>query len=69
MEKIICKSGIEGWKSKLQNVYSSIDEFKSFCKLYNIHKRLGYNSMKKAWNENPTIQGSVNPNDLQVSEH
>lgn len=67
MERVICKSGVEGWKSKLQNVYSSLEEFKSFCSLYKIHKRLGYSSMKKAWEENPTIQGSVNPSDLQVS--
>jgi hypothetical protein len=54
------------WTAKLQTVYSSFDEFKSYCSLYNIHKRLGYSSISKCWADNPKIQGSVNPNDLKV---
>lgn len=63
-KSVICKSGIRGQQYKLQDSYNSFIEFKDFCRNYNIHKRLGYVSMKAAWESNPTIQSSVIPTDL-----
>lgn len=67
MKQVKCKSGLTGWQEKLQKVYNnSFDEFVGFCQIYNIHKRLGFPSMKSAWKSNPTIQGSVEPSDCAV---
>lgn len=49
------------WSAKLQKTYSSLEEFEAYCRIYNNHIRLGYNSPKDAWDDNPTIRGSVNP--------
>jgi hypothetical protein len=65
MKTVICNSGLKGWQCNLQENYSSFDEFKSYSKMYNLAKKLGYTSMKKAWNENPIIQGSTNPLDFR----
>lgn len=65
MRTIRAKSGIKGWQDKLQKVYKSFEEFESFCKYYNIHKRIGFKTIKGAWRTNPTMQGSVNPSDLK----
>lgn len=62
----ICRSGLIGWKCNLQDNYSSFVEFKEYCSAYAIHTRLGYKSMKKAWEENPLIKGSTIPSDLEV---
>ena len=66
MKHVKCKSGLIGWQDKLQNVYSTLAEFKTYCRIYNIHKRLGFKSMKSAWEVNPTLKGSVNPGDLEI---
>ena len=50
---------------KLRENYSSYEEFKGFSMIYNLHKRLGYKSPKSAWEHNPHIQWSVNPNDFK----
>lgn len=64
-DRIKCKSGIEGYTCKLQANYHSYSEFKSACESYGIHTRLGYDSPKTAWDDNPTIRASVTPSDLQ----
>ncbi len=66
MKRVKCKSGIEGWQDKLQNVYDSWENFNDFASTWGIHKRLGYHSAKDAWEVNPTIQGSTDPSDLCV---
>lgn len=65
IKTVICKSGSTGWQTKLQRNYTNFEEFESYCELYNIHERLGYKTPANAWKRNPTIQGSVNPNDLR----
>ena len=62
----VCKSGLTGWKCNLQENYNSFQEFKEYCRVYAIHTRLGYKSMKKAWEENPLIKGSTIPSDLEI---
>ena len=65
MRQVKCKSGIRGWQGKLQKVYDSFEEFVIYCELYSIHKRIGFRSMKNAWDKNPIIQGSTDPSDLR----
>jgi len=62
--KVICKSGIKGWQLKLRTVYNSLKELQAYDSNYNIASRLGYSTANKAWEDNPTIQGSINPSDL-----
>lgn len=66
MTKVKCKSGLMGSQEKLQKRYEDFKDFKEWCKLYNVHGRLGFRSMKAAWVANPTIQSSVNPSDLCI---
>ena len=65
MKQVICKSGIKGWQCKLQTNYRSFEDFEAYCNIYNLHKRLGYNTPISAWYANPTIQGSTNPRDFR----
>ncbi len=65
MKTVICKSGVKGWQCNLQDNYSSFEEFKSYSEMYGLANKLGYASAKKAWNENPIIQGSTNPYDFR----
>lgn len=66
MKQVRCKSGLIGSQEKLQKRYVDFSEFKSYCNIYGVHKRLGYVSMKACWESNPTIQSSVHPSDLSV---
>jgi hypothetical protein len=65
MKQVKCNSGLKGWQARLQDVYTSLDEFCDWCYIYNNHARLGYASPEAAWNANPIIQGSVNPSDYR----
>ncbi len=65
MKRVIVKSGLAGWQGKLREVYASLDEFEHWCMHYAIHVRLGYKTVKGAWRNNPTVEGSVNPRDLR----
>lgn len=56
------------WNDRLRNVYTSYREFLSYCEIYDIHSRLGYETPKEAWKENPVIEGSTDPNDLKVKQ-
>ena len=65
MRKVKCRSGMIGWRSRLQKVYSSFEDFQGFCLFYSLHKRLGFNSVREAWEANPMIEGSANPSDYR----
>jgi hypothetical protein len=65
MSRIICKSGIEGWRMRVQENYDSFEEFDRFCNTYDIHIRIGYKTLEQAWKANPIIEGSTNPEDLR----
>ena len=64
MKRVKCKSGLMGSQLKLQHSYLNFEDFKSYCGLYSIHERLGYATAEAAWEDNPTIQVSVNPADF-----
>lgn len=68
MKRVRFASGLIGWEDKIQNVYSNLTEFATWCEIYGIHRRLGYKTIRACWNDNPTVQGSTNPKDLQKKE-
>jgi len=64
--QVTCRSGLKGWQQKLQGNYVSLEEFTDWCAAYAVHTRLGYDTPELAWEANPTIQGSTDPDDLEV---
>ena len=55
------------WHGKLRKNYdNSFKQFEACDSIYGIALRLGFKSAKEAWDKNPMIQGSVNPEDLSV---
>jgi hypothetical protein len=64
MKRVKCKSGIYGSQGKLQKMYSSYKEFESYDEMFGLARRLGFDTAQDAWDENPTIQVSVNPDDF-----
>jgi len=55
----------EDWQGKLQDQYENFEEFESYCETYGIAKRLGYDTPEEAWEANPTVKGSINPEDYK----
>ena len=64
MKSVKCKSGIRGWQAKLHEVYDSLEEFRSYAEIRNIHGRLGFKTIAGCWRSNPLVMGSVIPEDL-----
>lgn len=60
-----CKSGLRGWQGKLHEVYTDYQQFVDYASIFDIHRRLGFSSMERCWQANPTVQGSVDPSDLR----
>lgn len=58
-------TGLTGWRNNLQNIYRDFREFKSCCDIYGLHERLGYRNPKEAWDANPVIEGTVDPQDYR----
>ena len=56
----------KGWQGRLQKQYVDFAEFEAYSDIYGLAKRLGYKSAKSAWKANPTIAGSVYPEDYRV---
>lgn len=63
--RVRCKSGIMGWRTRLQNVYENPKEFVAFSIMRGLSKKLGYAGEREAWRANPVIEGSVNPGDFR----
>lgn len=61
--RVRTKSGLMGWQGQLQDQYDSFEEFDSASEIYGLALRLGFDSADDAWNKNPLVQGSVNPDD------
>jgi hypothetical protein len=64
--RVRCKSGHMGYRTRLQNNYANFDEFRAYSIMFGIRGRLGFNSVKEAWDKNPIIEGSIEPSDLRV---
>lgn len=54
------------WRCRLQNNYSSFEDFQWYDEIYNLARRLGFKTAAEAWLENPVVQGSVDPSDFRV---
>lgn len=65
-EEVTCDSGIRGWRGRLQDVYTDIDEFQAFSNIYNFADKLGYGTARGVWHANPLMEGSSIPSDLRV---
>jgi len=59
------KSGAMGTREKLQNRYDDLEDFSHWSEIYNLHRRLGYDTAEEAWEDNPTIESGTNPSDLR----
>jgi hypothetical protein len=68
VKTIKCKSGMIGWRAKLRNIYSDLNNLIVHDEMYGILAKLGYVTAKAAWEENPTIEGSINPSDFSKSK-
>jgi hypothetical protein len=57
------------WTSKLRKNYEERYEvWASYAEMYGLHLRLGFKTPEEAWEANPTIQGSTNPDDFKIVE-
>jgi hypothetical protein len=63
--RVKCKSGLEGWRARLRSNYNLREDWLRWSETYNLAERLGYTSADQAWDENPVIEGSVNPTDFR----
>lgn len=63
--QVRCKSGLMGWRTRLQNNYTAHHEWYHSAQTFGLHKRLGYKTPTQAWRDNPVIEGSVNPSDFR----
>ena len=52
------------WHRRLQDSYSSLEEWVGYCISYALNTRLGFETPEMAWEANPMIQGSTNPADF-----
>ena len=55
------------WMMHVQESYKNLEELKSYDGIYNIAKRLGFNSAEELWDANPMITGGVNPSDFRIA--
>lgn len=64
-DPVICNSGQPGERSRLQLRYSSFEEWQAYSDTYGLAARLGCASAAAAWEKNPIIESSVNPDDFR----
>lgn len=56
------------WTGTLRANYDNkFEQFEHYAEMYGIHTRLGFKTIREAWNANPEIQVSANPNDLKIT--
>lgn len=65
MKRVKLKSGLEGYQCKLQESYSSFEDWQYCAETYGLHTRLGYKTIVGAWRNNPTVQGGITPSDFR----
>jgi hypothetical protein len=65
MARVICRSGLGGWRCRLRRNYASFAEFEAYSETYGLHGRLGFKSAEAAWEANPVVEGSVEPSDFR----
>lgn len=55
------------WQRRLHENYGHFEHWEHWSAVYGLAGRLGYASARDAWDDNPLIQGSVNPDDFSVA--
>ncbi len=61
------RSGITGWRTRLQNSYDSRAQFRAYSETHGLLERMdGFDYVSDAWEANPIIEGSVNTLDFRV---
>lgn len=61
------KKILKEWVGSLQDNYDGdYEQFESYDEMYNISTRLGFDSPQEAWDENPHILSTKNPNNIKV---
>jgi hypothetical protein len=63
--RVRCKSGLIGWRTRLQNNYDDFDEWEHWSDIYGLASRIGYGTASAAWACNPIVEGSVNVSDFR----
>lgn len=63
--RVRCKSGVMGWRTRLQNNYTSFHDWEHFSDMWGLAKRLGYGTARAAWVCNPVAEGSTNAGDFR----
>ena len=63
---VVCDSGEIGMQQRFKSIYDDYEDFLVFNKMFNIAKRLGYDSPKKLWDDNPIVQASSKPSDFKI---
>jgi hypothetical protein len=58
-----------GWRCRLRKVYSSFAEYLAYDRCFNLSARLGFESAEDAWEANPMVQGSTDPETYRVVEN
>lgn len=53
----------EMWSGPLRDEYTDFEEFEAYDEMYNLSGRLGFDSAEEAWEANPVVKGSTDPND------
>lgn len=56
------------WQAKLRKNYANFEEFQDYAANYGLPERLGFSTAREAWDANPLIQGSTNPEDFKIVE-
>jgi hypothetical protein len=65
MKSVKCKSGLTGWRGNLHEVYTDFNDWKLWAESHGLHKKLGYKTPEATWDDNPMVEGSVQPSDYR----
>jgi hypothetical protein len=56
-----------GWRDRVRDVYSSVEELEAYDETHGILRRLKWDGdAQSLWDANPMLAGSVNPGDLRI---
>lgn len=57
------------WRNRVQKTYVSLEKLREYNRYLGVANRCGYKNAKEMWDDNPVIQGSINPEDFRKSEY
>jgi hypothetical protein len=64
--EVICesRSGKPACRKRLQALYDNWVAWKFHAEMHQLHKKLGYATVKEAWDDNPIVESSQDPSDF-----